>query len=247
MNIWRLENKKILITGASSGIGRATAIACAEAGAQVMLTGRNVSELEKTLSDMPGDFHQYVPFDLRQIEGFESIFDTIVSTMGKLDGLVYCAGVPGVLPLKVLSKSRMQEIMNVNYFSFIEMVRLFSKKKYSNGGSIVGLSSMVVERGELCQTIYSASKAAMDASVKCLAIELAPKNIRINTVTPGMIRTEMMDKVIEQGSKEEELGKTSVLGIGSPNDVSNAILFLLSELSAHTTGRTVYVDGGCFL
>lgn len=242
-----LTGKKILITGGSSGIGRAAAFACAKAGAQVVLLGRNKERLEKVIKGLEGSGHCYWVFDLNSDSDYDILFQNIVMIVGKLDGMVHSAGIPGVIPLKVLSKNKMNEVMNVNYFSFIELVKQFSKKKYSNGGSIVGVSSVVVERGEACQTIYSASKAAMEASVKCLAIELVSKNIRINTVMPGMIRTEMMDKVIEGGSREDKLGAGSVLGIGKPEEVANAILFLLSDLSSHTTGRNIYVDGGCFL
>ena len=244
---YNLTGKKILITGGSSGIGRATAFACAKAGAQVILLGRNKNHIEKTLENMEGQGHCYWTFDLNLDSDYETLFQDIVKTVGKLDGMVHSAGIPGVIPLKVLSKDKMLEVMNVNYFSFIELTKQFSKKKYNNGGSIVGVSSVVVERGESCQTIYSASKAAMEASVKCLAIELASKNIRINTVMPGMIRTEMMDKVLEGGSRKDKLGASSVLGIGKPEDVANAILFLISDFSSHTTGRNIYVDGGCFL
>lgn len=242
-----LENKTILITGGSSGIGRSTAIACAQAGAKVVVLGRNETNLEKTIDGMSGKGHIYKVFDFNACYDYETLFREIVGEVGKLDGMVHSAGVSAVIPLKVLSREKMIEVMNVNYFSFISLVKEFSKKKYSNGGSVVGVSSVVVERGEQCQTIYSATKAAMEASVKCLAIELSSKNIRINTVMPGMIQTEMMDYVLENGSRTDVLGATSILGIGKPEQVASSIVFLLSDLSSHTTGRTVYVDGGCLL
>lgn len=242
-----LENKTILITGGSSGIGRATAIACAQAGARVVILGRDESNLEKTINLMEGTGHLYKVFDFNNRYDYDNLFREIVGEVGKLDGLVHSAGVSAVIPLKVLSREKMLEVMNVNYFSFIGLVKEYSKKGNSNGGSIVGISSIVVERGEQCQTIYAATKAAMEASVKCLAIELAPKNIRINTVMPGMIRTEMMERVLDNGSQGNVLGSASVLGIGQPEQVANSVIFLLSELSSHTTGRAVYVDGGCLL
>ena len=242
-----LENKTILITGGSSGIGRSTAIACAQAGAKVIILGRNENNLKKTINDMNGKGHIFKVFDFNVCHDYETLFREIVSEVGKLDGMVHSAGVSAVIPLRVLSREKMMEVMTINYFSFIGLVKEFSKKKYSNGGSVVGVSSVVVERGEQCQTIYSASKAAMEASVKCLAIELGSKNIRINTVMPGMIRTEMMDRVLENGSREDVLGAASVLGIGKPEQVASSIVFLLSDLSSYTTGRTIYVDGGCLL
>lgn len=196
---------------------------------------------------MKGGPHFYKIINLNADNNFDLLFKEIVSEIGKLDGMVYSAGISGVIPIKAITKEKMLEIMSVNYFSFIEMIKEYSKKKYSNGGSVVGISSAVTERGELCQTIYAASKAAMEISAKCLAIELAAKNIRVNTILPGMIETEMMDKVLEMGSKREELGAKSVLGIGKTEDIANTCLFLLSDVSSHITGRGMYVDGGCFL
>lgn len=242
-----LQGKKIIITGGSSGIGRATAIQCADVGAQVVIVGRNKSELEKTLTMMSGNEHIAIEYDLRDVENIKSIFDMVIQKVGKLDGLVYAAGIPGVVPIRALDYIQQEEVMKVNYFAFVEMVKYYSMKKYNNGGSIVGVSSVVTERGEQCQTAYAASKGAMEAAIKCLAIELVKKEIRVNAVLPGMIRTEMMRKVIEAGSREEELGKTSLLGVGNPEQVADSIVYLLSDKASHTTGRNMYVDGGCLL
>lgn len=248
MAAFDFTDKNILITGGSSGIGRTTAIECVKAGANVIIVGRKKEELDRTaaMSGHP-EKCRAILFDFSSDDSYDALFQNIAEYEGKLDGLVHCAGVPGVIPLRALTQKNMSEVMGVNYFSFIELVKQYSKKKYNNGGSIIGVSSVVAERGEMCQTIYAASKAAMEASVKCLSIELASKQIRINTVMPGMIRTEMMEQVLENGSDARVLGAGSVLGIGDPVDVSNAILFLLSDLSSHTTGRSLYVDGGCFL
>lgn len=247
MSRFDLTGKKIIIFGGSSGIGRATAIECTKMGAQVAVIGRNKDNLKETLNLCSGNGNKYVVFDLNDTASIEIVFDEILKYWNKVDGMVYSAGVLGVVPIRVLSPERLNKVMKINFFGFVESVRCFVKRRYSQGGSIIGISSAVVERGELCQTAYAASKAAMDAATKCLAIELADKNFRINTVAPGMIATEMMEKAIEGGSNKEELGKNSVLGIGKTEQVADAVIYLLSEASSHTTGRSIYVDGGCFL
>ncbi len=243
-----MKEKKILVAGGTSGIGRAAAAACAEQGAQVVIIGRSREKFQEILETIPGEGHLFERVDLMQENDYDAILEGITKKIGKLDGMVYSAGIPGVIPMKMLQRKKMYEVMNVNFFSFIEMVKSFSKRKISNNGSsIVGISSAVVERGELCQTIYAASKGAMDAAVKCLSFELIKRQIRINTVLPGMIQTEMMDKVLESGSDPDVLGAASLMGIGTPEEVANAVLFLLSDRSSHTTGRGLFVDGGCFL
>lgn len=248
MSDGKIKGKKILVIGGTSGIGKAVALLCAEQEAQVIIWGRSQEKFDEIVRKMPGQNHIFECVDLNDENDYDSILESIVKKTGKLDGMVYSAGIPGVIPMKMLQRKKMYEVMNVNFFSFVEVVRSFSKRKISNNGSsIVGISSAVVERGELCQTIYAASKAAMDAAIKCLSFELIKRQIRINSVLPGMTQTEMMDKVLESGSNPDALGATSLMGIGTPEEVANAVLFLLSDLSAHTTGRGLFVDGGCFL
>ena len=243
---FELKDKTIMITGGSSGIGKMTALLCAEQGAKVIILGTNEERLEQVLCSMKGTGHRKIVYNLIEHTDYSSLFDDIVKKDGKLDGLVHCAGINGVYPLRAVKKEQMNRVMGVHFYAFVELVKQYSKKKNSSGGSIVGVSSTSANIGEVCQTVYSAAKGAMDAAARCMAVELIPKGIRVNIVKPGMIRTEMMEHVLEMGSKVEALGAVSYMGIGEPQDVANAILFLLSDMSKHTSGREIFVDGCAF-
>ena len=245
-----LEGKCYIVTGASSGIGRSTAIELSKTGATVALLARRSDELEKTkLMMLNSEQHLIVPYDLSAVDKYDDLFAMIVEKIGPLNGFVHSAGVSAVYPLRVIKKEMIDRTMSINYSSFIELSRVFCKRgnHAKENCSIVAVSSIVTERVEKCQTIYAASKAAVEASVKCLSIELASSSIRVNAVAPGMIATEMMQEVIDKGSDPSVLGATSVLGIGQPEDVANSIIFLLSDMSKHITGRIIPVDGGSYL
>lgn len=244
---FELKGKTILITGGSSGIGRATALACAEQGAKVVILGTNQQRLDKVFELLKGSGHMKVNYDLLAHTDYNDLFADILNKVGKLDGMVHSAGMEGGIPLRVITWEKMDQIMSLNFFAFVELVKQYAKKRYSNGGSIVGVSSFAADRGEVSMITYSASKGAMDAAVRCMAVELIPKGIRVNTVKPGMIATEMLERGLERGIEQEAAVGASAMGIGAPEDVANAIMFLLSDLSKHTSGRTVFVDGCGFL
>lgn len=246
-NPLNLKNRKVLVTGASSGIGRATSIYLSKLGARLVLVARNEDRLNDTLRMLDGSGHLVIPVDLSEQEDLSSVFKKAVFDGEKLNGLVHCAGTAQVLPINMLTKSRMYREMNINYFVFVELVRQFSKKIFSNGGSIVGISSIAADRAGKCQTNYSASKAAEDISAQALSIELAPKGIRINTVLPGMIQTEMADRAATAGIDLEDIEKVQMLGMGKPEDVAAMVAFLISDMSRLITGRKFFVDGGRFL
>ena len=238
--------KKILVTGASSGIGRSTAIRLSEQGAQVILNGRNVERLEETKTAMAGEGHMLLPADLGELEDMTGLFNEIVSDGKKLDGLVHCAGIATILPLNRIKRSNMEECMRVNLYALLEMTRLFAKKKYHDGNAIVAISSIVVRHPAKCQTVYAATKGAVNAAVQALAIELADKNIRINCVMPASVDTHMMQSAMEQMSDEMKKKKLDdqLLGLTKPEEIANLVLFLLSDLSSAVTGREFYADGG---
>lgn len=238
-----LSGKIILITGASSGIGRAAAISCAKAGAKVVALGRNEEALQKTLSLLDGEGHSYYCADLASEEvAIDKLFNEIVKDNGKLDGMVYSSGVHGVYPLRAVNRKIIDSVMLINYYGYIECVKEFSKKKNCNGGNIVVLSSMAAHVGEVCQTIYSSSKAAVEAATRCLAVELADKGIRVNAVAPGMVETELIQRVLDRGSKMEVIGAGQV---AKPEQIADIILFLLSDMSSHITGKVIQTNGGC--
>lgn len=242
-----LVDSKILVTGASSGIGKRIATDLAALGAQVALVGRNTQAMKETIRSMnaPGR-HRYYEFDLQQTEDAAALVREINADFGRLSGFVYSAGVEAIVPLRMLSYTRFDHAMRVNLYSFIEMVKAYAEKQAGNSGSIVGISSSAADLGGKGQTIYAATKAAMDAAIRCLAQELVDRDIRINTIQPGVILTEMTQKVqkrLGESFLAEQTAK-QLLGLGKPEDISRFAIFLLSSLAGFCTGRTYQVDGG---
>lgn len=249
MGMWNpfdFTGKRFIVTGAASGIGRATAIRLSEQGAEVCLMDRAEETLQATSSSLSGRGHRYYIKDLSRSGGMKEIYDDIVSDGHKIDGIVYCAGMVKILPAVLLNKAAMDESMTVNLYSFVEMAGLLSKRRYHDKASIVGVSSVSVRYPKKCQGIYLATKSAMNAMVGSLAIELAEKGIRINTVLPSNVDTPMMGKAYEDKTEREikaEIDK-QLLGLERPEDIADIILFLLSGASRMITGREIYADGG---
>ncbi len=245
VNPMDLTGKRILVTGASSGIGRACAILASRLGASVVLVARDVKRLEESFSLMSAGEHTLISFDLSDIERCEDLFKRCASEK-KLDGMVHAAGIGPAVPIQSVSLALMREVMSINYFAFMELIKWFSKKKYSSGGSVVGVSSVSGVVGWQGVSLYGGSKGAMDSSVRSLAIELASKNIRVNSVVPSNIRTPMLDEMISVGGEDavRQILSKQPLGLGEPVDVANAVAFLLSDASRFITGTQLVVDGG---
>ena len=243
-----LTGKKILVAGASSGIGAETARLLSRLGASVILVARREQQLQETMATLEGTGHAYYSQDLSLLDDIEAFAKKIISENGALDGYVHCAGITSHRPLSLIKPKVMKEIMDINFGSFLEMVRCITKKGFFNENmSIVGISSISSLRGNQSKTAYAASKAAMDAAVRCLAKELAPKVIRINTVAPAFIKTAIFDTFKDEtsgSSDADDIVARQYLGIGEPQDVANMIAFLLSSASKFITGSTVGIDGG---
>jgi NAD(P)-dependent dehydrogenase (short-subunit alcohol dehydrogenase family) len=246
MNMLDFKAKRILITGAATGIGKETAILLSKLGAKLILLDINQEGLKEVVSCLKGIEHVYFMFDLGNLEGIELKIDEMVSTCGPVDGFVHCAGIRCRRPLSMIKPKVIDEVMRLNFGSFIELVRCLSKKNHFNKGmSIVGISSISSQKGGMSVTAYAASKAAMDSAVRCLAKELAPKKIRLNTVVPAQINTPAyFDFLKMNGGAEDETLSRQYLGLGEPIDVANTIAFLLSNSSRFITGSAIPVDGG---
>ena len=242
--------KKFLVTGASSGIGKATSLYLANRGASIVGVDMDGDGLELLKSEFVSNHCSFLPIvkNLRD-EDLEDVFESATANGVKLDGMVHCAGISGVLPLKLLNRAALQKVMDINFCAFIELVRQYSKKKYSSGGAIVGISSLAAVLPRACELAYITSKAAMNAAIPCLAIELHSKNIRVNGIMPGIVKTSM---ITAQQSEEqrlfiENMEKRTLLGAAQPENIASVVAFLLSDGSKMITGRVIPVDGGLFL
>lgn len=237
----RLSNRRILVTGASSGIGRATAIALSRQDAQVILVGRDEDRLEETLGLMNEGAHISIAADLTEFTQYEEIFDR-ASEGGKISGLVHCAGVVEVIPAKVVTYQKMLDMFDINFFAFMELVKYFTKKRFSNGGSIVAVSALSAHQGRKAMSVYSASKGALEAAVRSLSFELIDRGFRVNAVVPGPVSTPMA--VNSQQNFGFQIEEQASLGIAKPENIADTILYLLSDVSEFVTGRNCFVDGG---
>ena len=245
INPFSLENKTILITGASSGIGQATAVAISNSGAKVIITGRDETRLEETYSLLSGTGHEKVIADFLAPDAA----DIICAGIGApINGIVHAAGMPNTLPFKFSTAEKLQEIMKVNFeVPFILTQKLIKNKLVSNGASIVFVSS-ISGAGTVAPGIsmYSATKGAINASMKVIALELAKNKIRVNSVSPGMVRTKL--NTANPSLTAEDLARdemnTYPLGYGEPEDVANGIIYFLSDASKWVTGTTLIMDGG---
>lgn len=241
-NPFSLVGKQILVTGASSGIGKGIALACAKMGATVIVTGRNVERLNDTLSQMPEGDHKSVAADLTKADDIANLVDQLP----KLDGLVQCAGVGSRVACKMMTQADIDHIMKPNLEApMLLQAAILAKKKINKAASIVYIASRAANAPTVGNAIYSASKGAIISYAKCLALELAPRQIRVNCICPAMVWT---DLIIQDGYTKEEMEeaqlKYPLKRYGQPEDIANLAIYMLSDASSWMTGSAVDLTGG---
>ena len=237
-----------MVTGASSGIGRATAVALSQLGASVIAVGRNPARLNQTMITMqPGGHSSYLLDLAEDIDALPGVVSEWARNHGPFSGLVHCAGIEMTLPVRQMDAVSLNKIMRVNTGAALMLVKgMCQKGNYDRPCSVVMISSVAALTGQPAHSAYSASKGALSAMSRSLAMELARKHIRVNTVCPGQVATEMDETVrAKLGSeKYESIIAAHPLGLGRPIDVVGAIAFLLSDASSWITGTDLIVDGG---
>ena len=240
---FRLDGKTILVSGASSGLGRQTAISCSHMGAKLFITGRDSERLAVTRAELSGDGHRVAVADLTLADDINRLVDEC----GKIDGVSHGAGVRGLAPIKQISEKFVQHVFASNYFAPMLLTqRLLSKRSIQQGGSIVFMSSTAAHLGVHGVGVYSGTKAALLASMRCLANEQGRNNIRANCLSPDLVETPMVVTIDTVDTKEwiEMQRNRHPLGLGAPEDVANAAIYLLSDASRWVTGTTLIMDGG---
>lgn len=241
-NPFSLEGKTVLVTGASSGIGRGIAVACSKMGAKVVINGRNEERLRETLSLMNGDNNIIMAGDLTDALTLTSV----VNAIPKLDGVVHCAGIGTRVLCKNIIESDIDQTIDINFKAPVLLqAEILKQKKINKGGSVVFIASISNDSPTIGNALYAASKGALISYANCLQVELAPRLIRVNCISPAMVWT---DLIFKGGLTEEELHedeKTYPLKrYGRPEDIANLTIYLLSDASAWMAGSNVKITGG---
>lgn len=238
MNVYNLIGKRILITGASSGIGREVAVLAADFGAELVITGRDVERLKHTFSLLKPDNHRILVADLTNPKEISSL----VEQTGKIDGLVHSAGLAAYMPVQFINEKNIDQLLKINYMAPVLLTSSMLRKKYINqGGSVVFLSSISTCYPAFGSALYTSSKSALEGFSKALAVEVAPKKIRSNCLLPTFVETSLLDgarKTVDtQGINQWE--KYLPFGFGKPQDVAKSVVYLLSDHSTWITGENI--------
>lgn len=245
-NPFSLEGKTVLVTGASSGIGRGIAVECSKMGAKVVINGRNKERLQKTFDQLEGEGHVQIVADLSKQEDIERLANEVP----ELNGFVNSAGIPKICPVKRIDRQTLEEIMNVNAFGPILLTsQLLRKKKLQKKSSIVLIASISgVCMANTGEGPYAATKAALAGYTKTAAFELAAQGTRVNTICPGLVPTEILtlsnEMFSEDQLKETMYGRYPLKRVGTPEDIANGAIYLLSDASSWVTGINLVIDGG---
>ena len=240
-----LKDKTVLVTGATSGLGMATAIECSRRGGKVILTGRDSDRLAKTLSLMHGEGHITVVADLTVASDLDNVFGVISE---KIHGIVFAAGITKTVPVKFINQELIDSVFETNTLSSFKLIqKILRKKKMHRQGSIVFISSISTSYADIGNSIYAASKGALNSFSKVLALESAPLGIRSNCIQPGFVPTSMLSVGVVTLEQLEEERKNYPLGFGEATDIANGVIYLLSDASKWMTGSVLTIDGGVTL
>lgn len=248
LNPLDLHGRRILVTGAASGIGLVTCQLLAELGATINAVDIDVQALHQVFASLSGEGHSAFNFDLLKLDEIPSFMVNVVEQTGPLFGVVHCAGKSSVMPARLLTKERYRDVFAINTEAALALSRGFQQRKVclTEGGSIVFISSVMGIVGSVGATAYAMSKAALGGLTKSLALEFAPRRIRVNCVAPGYVRTQMYERLIQKLDEQQRLQIEIAhpLGLGEPIDVANAVAFLLADTGRWITGSTLVCDGG---
>ena len=246
---FHLTGKNILITGASSGIGRQCALNCGRMGAGLILLGRDRDRLAETAGLLPADTPRLTySVDMTDHPRIREVVGEGVRNLGKIHGMVHAAGISTTLPLRAINAEKIHNFMDVNVVGAIELSKVLCKKVHfsEEGGCIIFITSVMSSVGEAGKTIYGMTKGALVAAAKSMAVELARKKIRVNCISPGVVRSPMSESAFYSRSDEaiRTIESLHPLGLGETEDVANAAIYLLSDAGRWVTGANLMVDGG---
>lgn len=246
-NLLNLAGNHYLITGAGSGIGRATAALFASLGARVTLVDCDEAPLAELIDSLPSGHHAYRVYDLADVEGIDGLVRDIVSANGLLHGMVHAAGAQVVMPAKDIKPEIWRRILAVNTEAALALARNMARKRVCRGGgSVVFISSVMAMAGSAGSVAYSMSKAALHGMARSLALELAPLGVRVNCIAPGFVRTPMLERLERtwDPSQRDAVEALHPLGFGEAQDIAHAAAFLAAATGRWITGTVLVVDGG---
>lgn len=242
-----LAGSSFLVTGGSSGIGRATATMIAACGGRVILTGRNAERLHETREALLGEGHMYAVFDMQEADATSDWLKSLAAQHGEFSGIFHAAGIELIRPVRMTKQKQLEDVFSSSLFSAFGIARAASQKSVlRDGSSLVFMSSVASSNGQIGMTAYSAAKAGVDGLVRSLACELAPRGIRVNSIAAGAVKTSMHDRLTKGNadSATSAYEDMHLLGFGEADDIAAAAVFLLADTGRWITGTNLVVDGG---